>query len=148
MRTHVTFQANFSKDGAGPTAPAGRDLARFLATHLDAAGFAPGVPEAHEGYAYTFTCRRDKQTFAVFVALVDDGVQEWLVYAEPHVGVVGRWLQKVGIGRASNADPPLLRDLCAAIHQCLQANHGFRSVRWYTAAGWDTDPETGWTRAP
>jgi hypothetical protein len=147
MRTHVTFQANFSK-AAEPSAPAGRDLARFLATHLDAAGFAAGRPEAHEGYAYTFTCRRAGQTFVVFVALVDDGPLEWLVYAEPNVGAVTRWLQKAGIGRARKTDPPLLRDLCVAIHQCLQANYGFRSVRWYTAAGWDTNPETGWTRAP
>ena len=147
MRTHVTFQADFAKD-AGPGQPAGRDLAQYLASQLGAAGFVASTPEVHEGYAYTFDCRRAQHTFMVFVALVDDGVQEWLVYAEPKVSVVGRWLRKVGIGPARNTDPPLLHDLCMAIHQCLHDSPRFRSIRWYTTAGWDTHPDTDWTRAP
>lgn len=147
MRTHVTFEADFSKD-AGPAEPAGRDLAGHLGGCLDAAGFAAGAPAVHEGYAYSFECRRERQTLAVFVALVDDGVLEWLVYAEPKVGEVQRWLRKAGIGRSRKPDSPLLADLCAAIHGCLRADPRFRSVRWYTTEGWDTNPDADWARAP
>ena len=147
MHTHVTFQADFSKD-ASPTEPAGRDLAQYLASQLAAAGFAAGVPKVHEGYAYTFDCWRAKQTFVVFVGLVDDGVQEWLVFVEPKIGGVTRWLRKVGVRRSWNPESPLLHDLCTTIHQCLHNSQGVRSVRWYTTERWDTDPDTGWTRAP
>ncbi len=147
MRTHVTFQADFAKD-AGAAEPAGRDLARYLASRLDAAEFAAAEPEIHEGYAYTFACRRGKRMFVVFVALVDDGVQEWLVYVEPKASAVTRWMQNIGVGRSRNTDTPELQDLCAAIHQCLRDDQRFQSVRWYTTEGWDTDPDTGWTRTP
>jgi|GEM_PF-3033679 len=147
MRTHVTFQADFSKE-AGPSEPAGRDLAQYVASQLGTVGFEAGAPEAHEGYAYTFTCRRAKQTLVVFVGLVDDGVQEWLVYVEPHVGTTTAWLRKVGIGSPRKTDAPLLEELCASIHQCLRDNQRFRSVRWYTTEGWDTDPDADWARTP
>ncbi len=147
MRTHVTFQADFPRD-AGPAEPAGRDLAQYIAAQLDAAGFQPGRVEVHEGYAYTFACRRAKQTCAVFVALVDDGVQEWLLYAEPHVASLARWLRKIGVNRPRPTDSPLLEPLCTAIHQCLRADTRFRSVRWYTTEGWDTNPDADWARTP
>jgi hypothetical protein len=147
MRTHVTFQADFPKD-AGPDEPAGHDLAKYLASRLGVAGFVAGTPEVHEGYAYTFNCRQDKQACIVFVGLVDDGVQEWLVYAEPEVGAVKGWLRKVGLGSAKNIDSSLLGGLCKAIHQCLREDPRFESVRWYTTEGWDTNPDTGWTRTP
>ncbi len=147
MRTHVTFEADFARDGS-PAEPAGRDLARHLAACLQAAGFAAGPPAVHEGYAYTFECRRDRQTLAVFVALVDDGILQGLAYAEPKVGEVTRWLRKAGIGRSRAAASPLLPDLCAAIHQCLRADPRFRSIRWYTTEGWDTNPDADWSRAP
>jgi len=147
MRTHVTFQADFSKE-AGPTEPAGRDLAEYLASYLSKAGFAASAAEAHEGYAYTFTCQSAKQAFEVFVGLVDDGIQEWLVFAEPHAGIVARWLRKARIGSTRNTQSPRLQELCAAIHQCLRDNQRFRSVRWYTTEGWDTDPDADWSRTP
>jgi hypothetical protein len=147
MRTHVTFQADFSK-AAAPAEPAGRDLAQYLATALDTAGFAASPPVAHEGYAYTFACQRTKHSFVVFVALVDDGVQEWLVYVEPKTSQRRSWLQKVGIGSSGNTNSPMLGELCTAIHQLLRHSDRFRSVRWYTAEGWDTNPDADWTRAP
>lgn len=147
MRTHVTFQADFSKDGS-PTEPAGRDLAQYLASQVGTAGFAADAPKAHEGYAYTFACWRAKDTFVVFVGLVDDGVQEWLVFAEPKIGVVTRWLRKVGVGRSHSPESPQLHELCTTIHQCLHDSHRFRTVRWYTTESWDTNPDTGWTREP
>ncbi len=147
MRTHVSFQADFTKE-MSPSEPAGRDLAQYLASHLTAAGFVADAPQAHEGYAYTFTCRRAKQSFVVFVALVDDGPLEWLVFAEPEVGVVAGLLRKVGLGPKRNAEPPLLGELCAAIHQCLREDERFRTIRWYTAEGWDTNPDADWARAP
>jgi len=147
MRTHVTFQADFSKD-ASPTQPAGRDLAQYLASQVEAAGFPTSTPKAHEGYAYTFACRRAQHTFVVFVGLVDDGVQEWLVFAEPKMGGITRWLRKVGIGRSRNPESPALHELCTTIHQSLHVDPRFRAVRWYTAEGWDTSPDAGWTRVP
>lgn len=147
MRTHVTFQADFSKD-VGPSEPAGRDLAQSLASYLAAAGFAPGQPRPHEGYAYTFACQREKQAFTVFVGLVDDGELEWLVFVEPYSGGVARLLQKVGVSHAKNADSPQLHSLCTAIQQYLRENQRFRSVRWYTTEGWDTNPDADWTRSP
>ena len=146
MRTHVTFQTDFSKEAA-PAEPAGRDLAEYLAAHLSTAGFAVGEPAVHEGYAYTFACRQAKHTCTVFVGLVDDGVQEWLVYAEPSIGQVTQWLRKVKLLPARSSSP-LLNALCAAIHECLRANPRFRSVRWYTTEGWDTNPDGDWARAP
>ncbi len=113
MRTHVTFQADFSKD-AGRSAPAGRDLAHALASHLQTGGLTVGPPATFEGYAYAVSCRRAQHTIVVFVALVDDGVQEWLVYAEPHVGAVRRWLRKVGLSRARSNASPLLGEVCTA----------------------------------
>lgn len=147
MRTHVTFQAGVPKD-AGPSEPAGRELAQDLASNLAAAGFAPGPPQPHEGYAYTFACQRDKQTFTVFVGLVDDGVLEWLVYAEPFTGGVTRLLQKVGVSKAKPQESPQLHTLCTAIHQYLRENQRIQSVRWYTTEGWDTNPDADWTRSP
>jgi hypothetical protein len=147
MRTHVTFQADFPKD-AGPDAPAGRDLAQHLASWLSATGFSAAAPEVHEGYAYTFACKRDNKAFVVFVGLVDDGVLEWLVYAEPQVGVAAGLLRKVGLGSAKKAEPPLLQELCAAIHRCLRDDPRFQSTRWYTTEGWDTNPDADWARAP
>ena len=147
MRTHVTFQADFPKD-TGPAEPAGRELAQYLAARLGAAGFVAGVPEVHEGYAFTFECRREKHSFVVFVGLVDDGVQEWLVFAEPHVGLVARSLRKLGLGSSTTTETPQLHALCTALHQCFSDDQRFHSVRWYTTEGWDTDPDTNWTRAP
>jgi hypothetical protein len=147
MRTHVTFQANFPKD-VGPAEPAGRELAQFLASALSAAGFDAGIPENHENYAYTFVCRRAKHAFVVFTGLVDDGVQEWLVTVEPYTGTVTRWLGKLVVRHSTTAESPQMNELVMAIHQCLRADPRFQSVRWYTAAGWDTDPDSGWTRTP
>jgi hypothetical protein len=147
MRTHVTFQASFPKD-SGSSEPAGRELAQSLASYLGAAGFSPGPPLPHEGYAYTFTCHRERQALAVVVALVDDGVLEWLVYAEPQSGAVTRLLQKARILSSKPSESPQLQELCAAIHTYLRGDEQFQSVRWYTTEGWDTNPDTGWTRSP
>lgn len=147
MRTHVTFQASFPKEGT-PDAPAGQALAQHLAAQLGAAGYTTEPPQVYEGYAYQFGCRQDRQAFAVFTALVDDGVQEWIVYAEPKVAAVGRLLQKVGIGGTSSADSPALEALCTAIHTALRSDPGVRSIRWYTTAGWDENPDGDWSRTP
>lgn len=147
MRTHVTFQADFSKD-AGPSEPAGRELAQSLASYLAGAGYASGPPQPHEGYAFTFDCQREKHVFTVFVGLVDDGELEWLVFVVPYIGSVARLLQKVRGSRAKNPDSPQLHALCTTIHQYLRENQRFRSVRWYTTEGWDTNPDADWTRSP
>jgi hypothetical protein len=146
MRTHVTFQADFPKHSE-PGAPAGRELAAFLLARLNAAGYVAGDPRVHEDYAYMFVCRRDKHAFVIFVALVDDGPQEWLVYAEPEVGVARRWLEKMRLS-AANPEPPELGELCGTIHRCLRADQHFRTIRWYTTEGWDTNPDTGWAGSP
>lgn len=147
MRTHVTFQADFPKD-TGPGEPAGRELAQHLATLLGGAGLVTEQPQIFEDYAYIFTCRQAKHTFTVFVGLVDDGVQEWLVYVEPRVDAVGRLLQKVGVGAGRKQDSPALGNVCTILHQCLRADPHVRSVQWYTAEAWDNDLSPAWSRTP
>ncbi len=72
MRTHVSFQSDFSQD-AGPSEPAGRELAQFIASHLRAAGYTVGNPANLENYAYSFDCGNAKATLTLTVALVGDG---------------------------------------------------------------------------
>ena len=147
MSTHVSFQSDFSQD-AGPSEPAGRELAEFMASRLRAAGYTVGNPANLENYAYSFDCAIANATHTITVALVGDGVLEWLLLAEPKIGAAKRLLAKVGIKPGQPSASPELGTLATSIHELLRGDPHFRSIRWYTTEEWDSDPEQHWTRSP
>ncbi|CAA9380127.1 MAG: hypothetical protein AVDCRST_MAG93-9115 [uncultured Chloroflexia bacterium] len=147
MRTHVSFQSDFSQD-AGPSEPAGRELAQWIASGLRAAGYTVGTPANLENYAYSFDCGKANVAHTITVALVGDGVLEWLVLAEPKISTARRLLAKVGIKPGQPSASPELGTLVTSIHELLRADPHIRSIRWYTTEEWDNDPEQHWTRSP
>ena len=147
MRTHVSFQSDFSQD-AGPSEPAGRELAEHLAAGLRTAGYTVSAPQDLESYAYRFDCANAKATHTITVALVGDGVLEWLALAEPRTSTTKKLLAKVGISSSPPAPSPDLGALCAALHQFMRRDAHFRSLRWYSPEEWDTNPEGQWAATP
>ncbi len=147
MRTHVTFQSDFS-ERAGANEPAGRDLAVHLAQDLQAAGYTVGTPENLENYAFIFPCTNARASHTVTVALVGDGVLQWLALVEPRIGVARRLLSKVGIEGSPPAPTPELAAVCTALHTLLRRDTKFSTIRWYTPDEWDTNPEGQWSTSP
>lgn len=147
MRTHVSFQSDFPQDG-GTSEPAGRELAEYVAVGLRAAGYTVGNPANLENYAYSFDCGNVRATQTITVALVGDGVLEWLLLVEPRINTAKRLLAKVGIKPGQPEASPEVGELCNAINQFLRSDPRFRSLRWYTTDEWDGDPEQHWARTP
>jgi hypothetical protein len=147
MRTHVSFQSTFSQERGPSDEPEGRELAVYIASALRDAGYTVEQPANHEHWAWQWACGNAKTTHMITLALVGDGVLEWLLLVEPRVNTARRLLAKVGFN-AGQAETPELAALCKAIHDLLRGDGRFQSIRWYSAEEWDSDPEAHWARTP
>ena len=135
MRTHLSFETT---PGVAIDAEAGARLAARLTAALTARGIEATVPSALD-YAHEFEIRHGGQKFYSMLGPANDGVRQWLWFADSTLGAVGRWLGR----RDDTAHVAVLRAMDQVVRDL-----GATSIRWYEAIDWNEAPDERWHPDP
>lgn len=145
LRTFVAFVANFPSDRSEDNAPAGRELASFVATELRNAGIDVRGPEEREGWAWDISASVNETPINTIVGLVDDmdssPPRQWLITNDSELSLWNRLFDSRG---RRHQREMALRQYCETLDAALKADSRFSHILWYNKDTFDKpDEESG-----
>lgn len=136
MKTHVSFKRD-SVTINKEFPPFGEDIAAAMVASFASQGLGDCSVETLD-YAFSCFAPAGARRCCVMLGLVGDDPQQWLISCDSRRGILD-WFR-----RKNSAE---IHTLVKAIHYFLSGDSAVSEIRWYTADGWNKDPDT-WTSSP